>query len=129
MGNSNLIVDIFSIQRVRALDCIATLKGVKRGTAGKTATFIDSRKTPRYTNTVLETSSIGFRSLLENAALAATALKHCGFCVHTYLLGWGGREGASPAGYAPRSASLRTRPSCPPLFEAMAWLNHKGTTV
>jgi KilA-N domain len=83
--------------------------------------MIDTTAKLRYTLPATETSVVGFRSLLVSAAKAATALKHCGFFVHTYLLGWGGREGASPAGY------VRVPPAFEPVhparlcFEAMAW--------
>jgi hypothetical protein len=59
----NFIFCIISIQRVRALDCIATLKSVKRVTAGKTAPYIDTPQALRYTLPATETSVVGFCSL------------------------------------------------------------------
>jgi Rha family phage regulatory protein len=84
--------------------------------------MLDTTATFRYSAPTAETSVDGFESLLRNAALAATALKHCGFFVQTALLGWGERR-AQARWLRPRSASLSIRSSCPPLFESKGALN------
>jgi hypothetical protein len=91
--------------------------------------MIDTTAKLRYTLPATETSVVGFCSLYENAVKSRNSIKALRLFCSYYLLGWGEREGASPAG------THRVPPVCKPVhsarlhFAAKAWLNHKGTTV